>query len=191
MQLARDADGARVPERSPALARRTGRGPGDWSCRPARHPGAFQQALDIQHPVVARCLDGLPRGREFAPGGTRKQRRAPAPQCHLPHAGYVRTHRRDRRETFLDQPVDLDPRQCRGQVGGQRQRMNHVAHGRRLDDQDPHGAALCRSSPRRPRRPAGASVPIAVRVAALPAPAVGAGLLDRTLGLPAQQLIRA
>ena len=186
MNFARDGDASSIERRGDAFATRVRRKPRDRRPGPARHPGTLEQGLCIEHPVVALDAQRALDRSNLAPGSGLPRGLAPAPQRYAMHAPDVPTHCRNRSEGLLDQPVDLHPRKPHGQVARQWQCMDDIAHGGCLDDQDPHGAGLCRTGrpPEDVERPR--LVAIAVRVGALPAPSVFAGLLDCARRLPTE-----
>ena len=111
-------------------------------CRPGlpRHQRGLGQALQVQHHVVAVLLQAGAEGLLLALHVRRPPALAPAPLRTVDHLADALDPAHQRREAWLDHPVDAHTGQCGAQVRHHRHRVDHVAQGRQLDDQDaPHG----------------------------------------------------
>ena len=101
---------------------------------------ALQQPLQVQHEVVALVSKLLAERADRRPGAAAEQLPAPLAPGYGQHPPQARVHLRNGREHRFHQPVDLDARKVGVDIGHHRQRVDHVAHRRGLDDQDARGA---------------------------------------------------
>ncbi|MNO57268.1 hypothetical protein D3C76_478010 [compost metagenome] len=134
-QLAHSLDGvltaghsqfAVIETRSHRLSRRTFIEAGYRRFDVAGQPGAFQQALSVDHQVVFIGAHTLFEAFPLAAGDGFPEVFAPATDRHRNHFANGRVPGRDLGETFFHYPVELDSGNGPGGVGQRRQRMNHV-----------------------------------------------------------------
>ena len=103
---------------------------------------ALEQALQVEHPVVALAPQFT---AQRSHGGARiggKQGLAPLAPGQGQHALHASVQARNRGERRLDQPIHLQAGLRTKHVADRRQRVDHVTHRRGLDDQDAHGKAF-------------------------------------------------
>ncbi len=100
---------------------------GDGRFDVAGQPGAFQQALGVDHQVVAGVTQALLELAPFAIFEGLPEVLAPATDGHRDHVGDRRMPGRNLGEALFHHPVELDARQRAHGVGQRGQGVDHVA----------------------------------------------------------------
>ncbi|MNV01633.1 hypothetical protein D3C71_918410 [compost metagenome] len=100
-------------------------------------PGAFQQALGVDHQVIFRGANALLEALPLTALDGLPDVFAPATDRHRNHLAHRRMPGRDLGKAFFHHPVEFDAGDRPRRVGQRRQRMNDVAQRRSLDQQNP------------------------------------------------------
>ncbi|MNM99812.1 hypothetical protein D3C81_1123820 [compost metagenome] len=126
-----------VKARSDGFARRAFIEAGHRCLDVTGQPGAFQQALGVDHQVIFRGANALLEALPLTALDGLPDVFAPATYRHRNHLAHRRMPGRDLGKAFFHHPVEFDAGDRPRRVGQRRQRMNDVAQRRSLDQQNP------------------------------------------------------